>query len=146
DDGVGPELADHLIGELRVAQVADVEPDALSAHLPPCRYPGLQRLDRNQAFGAQFVVVLPAREVVGHGHVMAALGEMQRSGPSEGPVPAQHQDLHSLAPTLSVSVRRFRFSMGYVYRSRRPGVGGMYSAHRLHASDWQGSLQKSRHG
>jgi hypothetical protein len=42
-------------------------------------------------------------------------------------------------------VRRFRFSMGYVYRSRRPAVG-MYSAHRLHASVWQGSLQKSRHG
>jgi error-prone DNA polymerase len=91
---VRAEIADHAVGEYRIDQIADVAADFLASEFPPGRDPRAQRLDRHEAVGAEFVVVMPAREVVGDRDLVAVLRQVQGRRPAEVPVPAQYQDLH----------------------------------------------------
>ena len=68
-DRVRAEVADHVVGEVGVGQVADVAPDLLPGQLVPDPDPGLQGLDRHQAVDAHLEVVAAPGEVVDHGHV-----------------------------------------------------------------------------
>jgi SagB-type dehydrogenase family enzyme len=72
-DRVRLEIGERRIGELGVAQVADVAADPLPGQLPPDLDPGLQRRDRHQRLDPELVVVAAAGEVVQHRHLVPGL-------------------------------------------------------------------------
>ena len=64
DDRLGAEVADHLVDELRVDQVALVPVEALAADLGPGGQPLVHRRDRDQAVDAHLHVVPTTGKVV----------------------------------------------------------------------------------
>ncbi len=145
-DGVRPERPDHRVGEDRVAQVAHVAPDGGAGQRLPQGDPGAQRLDRHQRLDPELVVVVPASEVVGHRHLMAAGRQVKRRRPAQVAVTAKHQDSHA-ASSRPAGVGRLgpgRCAPGPIdkvtLRSDRPRVGG--SGRRREAL--QGNVKKVR--
>ncbi len=106
-DRVRAEVADHVVGEVGVGQVADVAADLLPGQLVPGPDPGLEGLDRHQAVDAHLEVVAAAGEVVEHGDVVADLGQMQGRRPAEVAVAAENQDFHSCSCCLRHDRRLF---------------------------------------
>ena len=94
DHRVGGELAEGVVDELGVAQVAGVARELGAADLAPGLHPRAHRLDRHQAARPELVVVLTANAVVEDSDVMSASRQVHRGGPAEVAVSTQDQDSH----------------------------------------------------
>ena len=95
-DRVGPELADHPVGEVRVDQVADPAGDLAARDLPPDLDPALELGDRDEGVDPHLEVVLASDTAVDDAHLVALVGQVQGGGPPEVAVSAEDEDAHAV--------------------------------------------------
>jgi hypothetical protein len=117
-DRVGFEVGDHLVGEVRVAQITDKDADLLARDLSPDSHSGLQALDGHQAVDTHLVVITAPREVVRRRNHVTGRRQVQSGAPAQVAVAAQNEDLHETS-RVSLSCRS-RCNHGGFARSRQP--------------------------